>query len=80
MQSSTQIHIQSSHIILACLCVKMKAGARETCLISPHSVRTWSKSGVDQSEYIMEFYESVTHTTHLTQPHTGMSENEHRMK
>lgn len=41
---------------------KMKAIARESCLISPHSVHTWSQSGVDQSESIIEFYDSVTHT------------------
>lgn len=53
----------------------MSAIAREACLISPHSVHTWSQSGVDQTESIMEFYEAVTLTTHLTQPRTGMSEN-----
>lgn len=41
----------------------MSSIARETCLISPHSVHTWSQSGVDQSESIMEFYDSChTHT------------------
>lgn len=65
--------VQPCHIG-ASLC-KMSAIAREACLISPHSVHTWSQSGVDQTESIMELYEAVTLTTHLTQPRTGMSEN-----
>lgn len=49
------------YFIVATLC-KMNAIPRKTCLISFHSVHTWSQSGVDQSESIMKFYESVTHT------------------